>query len=367
MKNMDFLTVLIKPTSSKCNMLCSYCFYRDIAKNRDVGFKGFMTTDTARTVIDKVFDYCNQDTVVNFSFQGGEPLLRGVNFYKDFIEYCNSKKSIKTEYSIQTNGLLINKEWAALFKENDFLVGISLDGVKEIHDSLRIDVNHEKTFTKIMNSIELLKKNDIRFNILTVLSKQLSRHPKELFDFYLEKNFRYIQFIPCMVDLKNSSDDYTITPIELFDFYKVLFELWFNELKKGNYISFNYFDNLVNLFAGFTPNQCGFLGKCSLQLIVESNGDIYPCDFYATDEYRLGNININTLKELCSCKEVTDFIHSPRKLSEECGSCDFFNLCYGQCKRLSECYYNDDFCALKEFMKLNKDNILEAISILRGV
>jgi uncharacterized protein len=358
---MKHFSVLIKPASSLCNLNCKYCFYHDVTTNRDTKSYGVMPTETSHQLIDRVYEFCKEQTIINFAFQGGEPLVAGIEYFDDFIAYANLKntKNHKINFILQTNGTLINEDWCTLFKKFHFLIGVSLDGFERIHNKNRLDYSDNKTHELIMNNISLLKKHCIDFNILTVLTKELSAYPNELFDFYKTNDFKYIQLIPCLSDLDKETE-YALTPKAFYKFYNVFFQLWFKELQKGNYISVTYFENIIPLFAGIAPSQCGYLGKCTLQFVIEGNGNVYPCDFYAYDKYYLGNIVDMSIEELRQSPKAKEFLLENKKTCTRCQKCQFYSICFGQCKRLSTCYYDDDYCGLEKFMSRNIDKILEA-------
>ena len=172
---MKSLSMLIKPASSNCNLRCTYCFYYDICNNREIKSFGMMKLNLLETIVKRAFNEAEQNCT--FAFQGGEPTLVGIDFYREFINFVKkyNTRNINVFYSIQTNGTTINEDWAKFFKENNFLVGISLDGTKEIHDKYRLDANKKGSFNKIMSNIQILNKYKVEYNILTVVNKNTSR------------------------------------------------------------------------------------------------------------------------------------------------------------------------------------------------
>lgn len=200
---MKEISFLIKPASSLCNLRCIYCFYKDEAEYRDTKSFGVMDDETTHKLIDKALAYDAKK--INFCFQGGEPTVAGSEYFDKFIDYVNKHNKDKVvTYAIQTNLTLLDDELLKIFKDNDFLVGVSLDGFMENHDSLRKDVEGSGSFEIIMNNIKRLKENDVRYNILTVLTRKLSLSPNKLFDFYLKNDFKYVQLIPCLPSLDDN-------------------------------------------------------------------------------------------------------------------------------------------------------------------
>lgn len=348
---MKYFNALIKPASSKCNLRCKYCFYYDVAEHRNIKDYGIMGDETMKSIIDKVFDYFNEETTITFSFQGGEPTVAGIDYFEKFITYVNNRKKdfYSINYAIQTNGYLIDEKWVKLFKDNNFLVGVSLDGFKENHDSVRVDNYFKGTFDRVFKSIELLKKYEVDFNILTVLTNSLSKKAKELFNFYLKNDLKVVQLIPCLDEFDNKTE-YGLRPENFYQFYDELFPLWFEKLKQGDYYSFNYFDNVITLFMGKMPYQCGLLGFCAMQFVIEANGNVYPCDFYCLDKYCVGNFKENSIDDLLKSDVLKTFLKEEKKMCSLCTKCKFKQICNGNCKRMNEAYFDENYCALQQFM-----------------
>ncbi len=348
---MKYISFLIKPASSLCNMRCRYCFYYDVADHREVRSHGIMQEDTMKALIDRALDL-DEEADITFAFQGGEPTVAGLSFFEAFTSYVDANKKRQTiHYALQTNGTLLDERWADLFKRYHFLIGISLDGYMQLHDHLRKDAQYEGTFKRVMKSIELLKQKNVDFNILTVLSSYVSAHPQKLFAFYLKHDLKYIQFIPCLAGLEEKESEFSLHPKQFASFYKVFFDLWFKEYQKGNYISVTLFDNVIPMFVGYPPQQCGMLGHCAPQFVVESNGDIYPCDFYVLDQYCCGNIKDHSLYELASCDTMRKFLKEPRRDCESCKDCPFERMCHRNCKRLNSAYYDEVYCGYRELLE----------------
>ncbi len=334
---MKQLSILLKPASSKCNLDCSYCFYKKVASQRNVFDYGMMKKETVIRLLDKLFAE-NENCCFNFVFQGGEPSLAGIDFYYFFIEEVNKRQGNNlVTYAFQTNASLIDEKWCQLFKKHDFLLGLSLDGFKENNNYYR------SNYDDVIKTAVLLKKYGIAFNILTVLTPELIKKPLELFSFYQEKDFRYFQLIPCLDE---------ISPEDFYHFYSVFFNRWFQEYLDGRYYSVSFIDNLIKVFKGELPGQCGSLGFCSFQYVVEANGNIYPCDFYCEDEYLLGNVHNDDFNE----ERLKNFLEEKRTLSL-CHSCPYWGICGGQCKRQCSSFYNDNFCAIQQFIIDNEDKL----------
>ncbi len=329
MKNIN---ILIKPASGSCNMRCRYCFYADELCKRESSLRGAMSTETAETVIRKAFDYADGDC--SFSFQGGEPTLRGLDFFRFFVETAERLKGGRSvHYAFQTNGLLLDEDWARFFKEKPFLVGLSMDGGSEVHNLNRIDADGRGTHQKVMNAARLLKKFDVPFNILTVVTSRAARSIASVYGFYKKNGLLYQQYIPCLDPIfeAHGANAYSLTP-ELFGDYLIrLFDLWLADRKKGEFIYIHYFESLAGMLLGHAPASCGMNGLCSEQNVIEADGTVYPCDFYALDAYAIGNINADSFAQLDERRQP--FLLASRQGLEACAGCRYVAVCRGGCRR----------------------------------
>lgn len=353
---MPDISILLKPASSLCNMRCEYCFYHDISSKREDYGKGFMQEKTAERLIRQAYSLAAGGRVL-FAFQGGEPLLRGKDFFDFFIFETKKHDPFfkKTAFSIQTNGLEIDDGWCVFFKQNGFLVGLSIDGASA-ENLYRRDAMGKYTTERVLRAAELLKKHRVEFNILSVITKNSALNIEKIFRFFAEeRGFTHLQFIPCLRPLGGDSA-YCMSVEEHTAYQKRAFDLYFSYAAKGRYVSVRHYDNLVRLAAGQRAEQCGMNGRCGLQFATEANGDIYPCDFYCTDEYFLGNINDTPLKKIAESKKAVDFVLSTVAVKEKCKECEVYRLCLGGCKR-----YASDF----DFCSSNKEFLIGAVPKLR--
>ncbi len=352
---MNQVSLLIKPASSLCNMRCAYCFYEDVSANRDCASMGIMDKKTMYALIDKTMALDVEQ--INYCFQGGEPTISGISYFQSFIDYVDQvNQGKKITYAIQTNAILIDDEWIDLFVKKSFLVGVSLDGFLENHNKARKDSAGKGTFQVIMSNIKKMKKSGVDFNILTVLTHSLAKKPEQLFQFYKKNHLDYIQLIPCLPTLEGNPlmDRYHLTPQDFSEFYKSFFDQWYKEYTKGHYISVTLFDNIIPMYMNIAPQQCGMLGKCHMQLVIEGNGNVYPCDFFVLDKYYCGNIHQDSIKDIMKHNTVQRFLNEKRVLCKECDKCPFFNMCYGNCRRLSVCYYDEHYCGYKDFLEYSQ-------------
>ena len=333
------LSLLIKPASGSCNMRCRYCFYIDETENRAVASKGKMSCETMHTLVDKALAYA--DGECTFSFQGGEPTLAGLSFFRDLSAYIArhpNPKGVRVHYSIQTNGYDLNEEWAEWFAENKVLVGISLDGPKEIHDRYRVDRNGKGTFQRVMSAIRLLEKHNVDFNVLTVVSGANARRGQQLYQFFKKQDFRYQQYIECLdpIGVTPGAQAYSLTAEEYEIFLKTVFDAWYRDMTAGRYVYNRYFENLMMILTRQAPESCSLMGSCPPQWVIEADGSVYPCDFYALDEWCLGNILEQSFEELETARKASGFMEWSRQVPEECRRCRWYPLCRNGCRRNRE-------------------------------
>lgn len=351
------ISVMLKPSSSNCNLRCKYCFYHSLSSERSDFSKGMMTVDTAHRVIDSALEFA-KGTDVYFTFQGGEPLLSGIDFFVDFVDYLkkNNTQNSQIHLCLQTNGTLIDNELACFFRQNNFLIGVSLDGDEQIN-AYRIYPDGSSSFDDVIRGISILKNHNVAFNVLSVLTKNTAVNFKKAYRFFKENDLRYLQFIPCLRPLKSkydealylSNDDYS-------SFLRRCFNIYFNDYMRGEHISIRSFDNYAALANGQNAEQCGMNGCCSTQFVVEGDGSVYPCDFYCTDEWYLGNINSSSFDELYHSEKAVEFLKNSFIIKDECKNCSYFYLCRGGgCKRNRQ---DKDYCdAYKQFFDASEFKI----------
>ncbi|MCI8687032.1 MAG: anaerobic sulfatase maturase [Lawsonibacter sp.] len=329
------LSILVKPASSACNLRCAYCFYADEANIRAVPNYGMMPKEVRCALIEKAAGAAEGS--VTFLFQGGEPTLAGLDFYREFVSQVRrtAPPGLAVQYAIQTNGMRLDEEWCRFFRENRFLVGLSLDGNRACHDRFRRDAAGRGTYDRVRQAARLLDRAGVEYNILTVVTGYLARHIQSVFSALCRDGFSYQQYIPCLDPLEQArgGERFSLPPRQYEEFLKTLFDLWYRELEQGRYWSIRYFDNLVWMLGGHAPEQCSMRGCCGLQYLVEADGSVYPCDFYGLDQYRLGNVLQNSWQELDRAREEMGFIQESQRVPEECGRCQWYALCRNGCRR----------------------------------
>jgi uncharacterized protein len=317
-----------------------------------------MSAETAGKILDRVFAGLGDGDEVTFAFQGGEPALAGLSWYRRFTEDAASrKKNAAVHYSFQTNGLLLDEAFCDFFRENNFLLGLSLDAGKRFHDRNRFSLALDGTYDACIRVKKLLEKKRVEYNILSVLTSDMAKEPGRVWRFIMNENIRCVQFIPC---LEPPSEDAhperlagnVLRPALFAKFYTSLLLLWIGELKKGNYISVKFFDDVVNYFCKGIPTACGIDGRCHNQYVVEADGSVFPCDFYAFDKYRIGNLGQSAPGELSDAARI--FLLEKPEPPRICASCGFSGACRGGCKRMRNVMYSgagDAVCGLRSFLE----------------
>lgn len=334
------ISVLMKPASGMCNMSCDYCFYGDETKKREQESYGFMSEQTLKNVIRRTM--LRAEGSVTYAFQGGEPTLRGLDFFEKVVAYEKqyNKFKIQVHNALQTNGFLIDEAWCKFLKENQFLVGISIDGIEKTHDLYRHTKSGDATFARVKHTTELFDQYGVDYNILTVVNLKVAQNIKEIYGFYKEQNWNFQQYIACLDPLgePHGLNEYGLKPEQYGRFLIELFELWYADLKQGKQPFIRQFENYIGMLMGYSPEACDQRGLCGIQNVVEADGSVYPCDFYMLDEYQLGNFNENQLDEINAKREEIGFLERSKKLKKECKLCKFYNICRGGCQR------NRDYC-----------------------
>lgn len=332
------INVLIKPASSACNLHCKYCFYHDVAENRSQSNYGMMSEATLETIVRKALEY--GETQVGFAFQGGEPTLAGLDFYRKLVELQQklNQKRVAISNSLQTNGMLIDTDWAQFLAENRFLVGLSLDGPKDINDLNRSDAQGKGSYNRVAKTVKLFNQHQVEYNVLSVVTKPVARHIGTVYQFLVKQGFRYLQFIPCLDGLgeEPGHNPYSLTAELYEDFLKRLFDLWYRDFQNGLRISIRMFDNILQSLLGYPPESCDMKGHCSANLVIEADGSVYPCDFYVLDQWKMGNIVDNDFAEMLQSEIVQAFVTVSKGIAVQCGECQLYPVCRGGCRRHHE-------------------------------
>ena len=334
---MRHISFLIKPASSLCNLRCRYCFYEDEAERRAVKSMGVMTEETADRLLAAAFAEAEPGASVSFAFQGGEPTLAGLPFFRRFTAEARRlcPKNVRMEFSIQTNGVLLDAEWAAFFRDEDWLVGLSIDGTKDLHDLYRVDTQGKGSWSRVTRSLQLLQSRSVRVNALCVVTNQCAKHPDLVYGKLKKLGLRFMQFIPCLDPLEEARGQrpFSLQPEIYGRFLCRCFDLWYQDWKRGDYCSVRLFEDYVHLLLGDAPGTCATCGHCGSYFVVEGDGSVYPCDFYVLDRWKLGALGEQTLSEMDGGAVRAEFLAWGREKPAECAACRWQRLCNGGCKR----------------------------------
>lgn len=322
-------SLLIKPSSADCNLRCEYCFYLDHASLYPETSIHRMSEDTLEEMIRSYME--TNQPMYSFGWQGGEPTLMGVDFFKKVVEYQQKYgNGRQVSNGLQTNGTLITDEMAELFAKNKFLLGVSLDGPEHIHDHYRVNVGNGGTHAKVMQGIDRLKKHGVEFNILTLVSQSNVGHAKEVYHYLKSNGFYFHQYIPCVeFDAQGNHVPYSITGKQWGQFLIELFNEW---KKEDTYrISIRGFDAILSFMVLGQMNVCTMGGNCCQYFVVEYNGDIYPCDFFVEEKLKLGNLNHDTWQDMQDSDLYKEFGHQKNQWNEACKNCKYLYYCSGDC------------------------------------
>jgi uncharacterized protein len=326
-------SLLIKPASAVCNLDCSYCFYLD----RDADpYKALparrMTLETLERLVDTWLFYSYPAST--FAFQGGEPTLAGLPFFEKLVEFQKhyGRNGQSVSNALQTNATLIDDNWCRLFKEYNWLLGVSLDGPEEMNDLYRYNKEGRGTWKRVMQSIETLQKHGVEFNCLCVLSQANVDKPRELYRFYRKLGIAHLQFIPLAeFDGAGNPMPFTITAQQYGRFLCEIFDLWWPDRRK---VRIRFFDNTAEALAGMKPGTCTMHTTCDSYVVVEYNGDVYPCDFFVEHDWKLGNMALDSWGEIARRQRRFGFASKKTLAHPECQVCEFQSICHGGCPKL---------------------------------
>ncbi|ENM5926910.1 anaerobic sulfatase maturase [Vibrio mimicus] len=342
------INVMAKPCGAKCNIQCDYCFYLEKQHLYKEINQQVMPESTLKAFIAQNIEANNSDEV-SFIWQGGEPTLAGLDFYRRVVEIQHEYKGKKNITNFfQTNGIALNDSWCRFFKKNNFIVGISIDGPKHLHDLYRKTKKNNGTFDKVMCGIYLLKKYQINFNTLTVINDANVEFPLEIYAFLKETGSSYLQFIP-LVERKSEvptkeglyfvDPDHTqakvtkwsVSPHQYGQFLTRIFDEWVtNDVGK---VYVQMFEVTLAAWMGLGNSLCIFSDSCQGYVAMEANGDVYGCDHFVYPHYLLGNIHQNSLQEICTSNKAVLFGQKKSMLNRQCLNCKFLPVCGGGCPK----------------------------------
>lgn len=342
--------VMAKPTGPICNLDCKYCFYLDKETLYPRGTKWAMREDVLETYIRQYIE-AHDTPVVNFAWQGGEPTLLGVEYFKLVIQlqtqYASGKRIAN---AFQTNGVLLDDAWGEFFRENQFLIGISIDGPRELHDAYRVDKGGQPTFDRVMRGMDILKQHEVDFNTLTTVHRANADYPLEVYRFLKQSGSGYMQFIPIVERIAHRGEGegshlvhpnftgrpeiapWSVEPRQFGRFLCAIFDEWVRRDVGRWFVQL--FDVSLEMWAGMESSLCVFRRTCGDALAIEHSGDLYSCDHFVYPENKLGNIMESPLSVLVDSESQRRFGEAKDSaLPQYCRQCDVRFACNGECPK----------------------------------
>ncbi len=342
--------VMLKPIGPICNLNCTYCYYLE-KKNMYLDTKNFRMKDDLLEIFTKQYIESQNVPVISFVWQGGEPTLMGIDFYRKALALQEKYKGDKRiENVFQTNGTLLDDEYCRFFHDNNFLIGVSIDGPEHLHDHHRLNNQDKGSFKDVMRGIELCHKHKVEFNTLSVVNRENSYYPLEIYRFLKQIGSGFIQFIPIVERMANQPredrpnlvppqhgedahvTEWSVVPEQYGTFLSVIFDEWVRN-DVGRYFV-QMFDVTLANWAGERPGLCVFSETCGDATAMEHNGDLYSCDHFVYDEYLLGNIRKTHILDMVKSDRQQKFGRDKRDtLPRYCFECDYRFACHGECPK----------------------------------
>ena len=342
------LYVMLKPAGAHCNLACKYCYYLE---------KNNLYQNTPRHLMsDEMLEQFTREYIeaqtmpqVLFTWHGGEPLMRSIDFYKKALalqkKYAHGKQ---IDNVIQTNGTLLTDEWCEFFAKNHWLVGISIDGPQEYHDHYRVTPAEKPSWEKVMQGIQLLKKHRVEWNAMAVVNAYNAEHPLEFYHFFRDNGCQYLQFTPIVERLTEHEDgrtlasladdreiplaDASVTPQQWGNFLCTIFDDWVRHDVGKMFVEI--FDCTLANWMGVLPGICAYSKECGHAGVMEHNGDVYSCDHFVFPEYKLGNIKDQSLIDMLYGEKQQAFSRLKHtSLPRQCKECDMEFACHGECPK----------------------------------
>ena len=349
--------VMLKPAGSLCNLRCKYCYYLEKRKLYQQNPNNIISDHMLEKFIKEYIEAQSTPQVL-FTWHGGETLMRPIAFYKRALELQRIYgRGRQIDNCIQTNGTLITDKWCEFFKENNFLVGVSIDGPQEFHDEYRRTSMGQPTFLKVMAGIKLLNKHKVEWNALAVVNDFNADYPLDFYNLFRDIECRHTQFSPTVERIVNRPDgltlapgmtpggtltDFSVTPEQWGNFLCTIFDEWV-KTDVGTYFV-QIFDSTLANWVGEQPGVCTLAKECGHAGVMEFNGDVYSCDHFVYPEYRLGNLATRTITEMMYSEQQNQFARLKHQLlPQQCRECQFEFACHGECPKnrfVDDCYGN---------------------------
>ena len=342
------LYVMLKPAGSHCNLACKYCYYLEKNKLYPTAQRHLMSDEMLEQFTREYIEAQTMNQVL-FTWHGGEPLLRSIDFYRKALslqqKYAGGRR---IDNVIQTNGTLLTDEWCEFFAQNHWLVGISIDGPQPDHDHYRLTAAGKPSWKKVMQGIKLLKKHGVEWNAMAVVNAYNANHPMEFYRFFKENGCQFLQFTPIVERLTRHEDGRTLASLADKDeislseasvapeqwgyFLCAIFDEWVR--KDVGKIFVEIFDCTLANWMGISPGICAYSKECGHAGVMEHNGDVYSCDHFVFPEYKLGNIRDHSLIDMLYGEQQQEFSRLKHSsLPRQCKECDMEFACHGECPK----------------------------------
>lgn len=342
------LYVMLKPAGAHCNLACKYCYYLEKNNLYQNSHRHLMSDEMLEQFTREYIEAQTMPQVL-FTWHGGEPLMRSIDFYKKALElqkkYAHGKQ---IDNVIQTNGTLLTNEWCEFIAKNHWLVGISIDGPQEYHDHYRVTPDGKPSWEKVMQGISLLKKHRVEWNAMAVVNAYNAEHPLEFYHFFRDNGCQYLQFTPIVERLTEHEDgrtlasladdreiplaDASVTPQQWGNFLCTIFDNWVRHDVGKTFVEI--FDCTLANWMGVLPGICAYSKECGHAGVMEHNGDVYSCDHFVFPEYKLGNIKDQSLIDMLYGEKQQEFSRLKHtSLPRQCKECDMEFACHGECPK----------------------------------
>ena len=342
------LYVMLKPAGAHCNLACKYCYYLEKNKLYPTAQRHLMSDEMLEQFTREYIEAQTMNQVL-FTWHGGEPLLRSIDFYRKALslqqKYAGGRR---IDNVIQTNGTLLTDEWCEFFAQNHWLVGISIDGPQPYHDHYRLTAAGKPSWKKVMQGIKLLKKHGVEWNAMAVVNAYNVNHPLEFYRFFKENGCQFLQFTPIVERLTRHEDGRTLASLADKDeislseasvapeqwgyFLCAIFDEWVR--KDVGKIFVEIFDCTLANWMGVSPGICAYSKECGHAGVMEHNGDVYSCDHFVFPEYKLGNIRDQSLIDMLYGEQQQEFSRLKHSsLPRQCKECDMEFACHGECPK----------------------------------
>lgn len=342
------LYVMLKPAGAHCNLTCKYCYYLEKNKLYPTAQRHLMSDEMLEQFTREYIEAQTMNQVL-FTWHGGEPLLRSIDFYRKALslqqKYAGGRR---IDNVIQTNGTLLTDEWCEFFAQNHWLVGISIDGPQPDHDHYRLTAAGKPSWKKVMQGIKLLKKHGVEWNAMAVVNAYNANHPLEFYRFFKENGCQFLQFTPIVERLTRHEDGRTLASLADKDeislseasvapeqwgyFLCAIFDEWVR--KDVGKIFVEIFDCTLANWMGISPGICAYSKECGHAGVMEHNGDVYSCDHFVFPEYKLGNIRDHSLIDMLYGEQQQEFSRLKHSsLPRQCKECDMEFACHGECPK----------------------------------